>query len=67
MGNDGGERDGGGGSEVKSHKREPISERRTLRGRRRGKGKGLEEGDREKMALLLRNWIGSGHLGLDEV
>ena len=65
-GNDGGERDGGGGSVVKSHRGRPKSERRTLRGKRRGKYKGLGEGDREKMASLLHNWIASGHLGLDE-
>ena len=66
-GNDDGEGDGGGGRVVKSHKGRPKSERRTLRGKRRGKYKGVGEGDRERMALLLRNWIGSGHLGLDEV
>ena len=51
---------------VKSHRGRPKSERRTLRGKRRGKYKGVGEGDREKMASLLRNWIASGHLGLDE-
>ena len=65
-GNDGGEGDGGGDSVVQSHKRKPSSKRKPLRGGRRGKWKGLEEGDREKMASLLRHWIGSGNGGTNQ-
>ena len=46
-------------SVVRSHNGVQPTERRPLRGRRRGPQKGLGEGDRERMASLLRNWIGS--------
>ena len=53
-------------SVVQSHKRKPTTKRKPLKGGRRGKWKGLEEGDREKMASLLRNWIRPRNAGLSE-
>ena len=49
----------GGARVVKSHNGEHLTERKSLRGRRRGPQKGLGDGDRERMASLLRNWIGN--------
>ena len=59
--------DGGGGVvEIRgdpSRREEPVPNRKTLRGKRRGSKKNISVEERERLACAMKRWLGKQSLG----